>query len=300
LEVTNSTKQSAASEASPDRALADNTRARQSINKEHALALANIGVAVFPSSGKTPLIKLYNRLDTDIAPEDRAAAIKEYRKENDGKSPVHVGATKDPEVVKRMWRAFRHAVPSIACGPSGIVVFDADAKDEGPEKMGGLFEEQGGLPEGALASPTKSNGRHFIFADPDRAFTNKAGLLKKNYGTDVRGSGGQIVAPGSMLDDGRSYGTRDDLGRFMRAIVHKTLPTPPQYLTELIGASPEHSEDNVTPSKEREVIQALIDTDWPEFDDTFDPTLGKYDLDALKATNSEFATLYGNPRANST
>jgi hypothetical protein len=79
-------------------------------------------------------------------------------------------------------------------------------------------------PKGPSQSPTKSGGKHFICADPDRSFTNKAGLLKKNYGCDVRGSGGQIVAPGSMLDDGRSYGTRDDLVRFLRAFVRKTFP----------------------------------------------------------------------------
>jgi hypothetical protein len=280
---------------SPARRSSFNTRARQSINRQNALALAKIGVAVFPSSGKTPLIKLYNKLDTEITSEDRAAAIEEYRKENDGKSPIHVGSTKNPDVVKRMFRAFRDAVPSIACGPTGIVAFDADAKDDGPEKMGALFEENGGLPEGAIASPTKSGGKHFIFADPDRTFTNKAGLLKKNYGCDVRGSGGQIIAPGSLLEDGRSYGTKNDLGAFMRAIFNKTLPTPPQYLTELIGANPERSGDKVTPSKEQEVIKQLEEAEWDKYEDDFDPVLGKYDLDVLKKDNAEFAALYDNP-----
>jgi hypothetical protein len=106
------------------RVLTDNARARQNINKENALLLANVGVAVFPSGGKTPLIPMFNRLDSDISPEDRKAAIERYREDHKGKSPIHVGATKDPEVVKRMFRAFRDAVPSIACGPSRLVVFD--------------------------------------------------------------------------------------------------------------------------------------------------------------------------------
>src|SRR5262245_23822623 len=136
----------------------DNSRSRQNINKENAIALAKIGVAVFPSSGKTPLIPLYNRLDTEISPAERDAAILKYREDHDDTSPIHVGCTKDSEVVKRMWRAFRDAVPSIATGPSGLVVLDADAKDDGPEKMAALWEENGGLPRGALASPTKSGG----------------------------------------------------------------------------------------------------------------------------------------------
>jgi hypothetical protein len=271
----------------------NNTRARQNINKENALMLAKVGVAVFPSSGKTPLIPLYNRLDTDISAEDRNAAILRYREEHD-KSPIHVGCTRDPETVKRMWRAFRDAVPSIATGPSGLVVLDADAKDDGPEKMNALFEEQGGLPDGALASPTKSKGRHFIFADPDRAFTNKAGLLKKTYGTDVRGNGGQIVAPGSMLDDGRSYGTRDDLIRFLRAYVAKSFPAVPDYISELIGAHSDSSPEGeqVTPSEEAKIIARLRDVDWPGFDDVFDGTLGKYDLAAILARDADLKAVW--------
>lgn len=281
------------SEAKKLAVVVDNTRSRQNINKENALALAKIGVAVFPSNGKVPLIPLYNRLDTEIAPEDRDAAIEKYREEHDA-TPVHIGATKDPEVVKRMFRAFRDAVPSIATGPSGLVVIDADAKDDGPAKMTALFEENGGLPAGAVASPTKSGGKHFIFADPKRIFSNRAGLIKKNYGSDVRGAGGQIVAPGSMLDDGRSYGTRDDLVRFLRAFVNKSLPAFPEYVVSLIGAASDHS-DEVVPSKEREVIETLRAADLSEHESDFDPAIGKYDLDALKAENAEFKALYDNP-----
>lgn len=273
----------------------DNTRARQNTNRDYAVALAKIGVAVFPSSGKTPLIPLYNRLDTEITPEDREASIDKYKEDHDDKTPIHVGATKDPETVKRMWRAFRDAVPSIACGPTGIVVFDADSKDDGPSKMAALFEENGGLPEGALASPTKSDGRHFIFADPDRTFTNKAGLLKKNHGTDVRGAGGQIVAPGSLLDDGRSYGTKADLGKFMRAIVHKTLPLPPEYLRDLIGASPEGE----TPLSDSDpTVKTLLEQlgahAWPDFEIAFDPAIG-WSLESLREHAPDFGDLYDAP-----
>ncbi|UPK02836.1 AAA family ATPase [Bradyrhizobium sp. 170] len=256
--------------------------------------LVKVGVAVFPSSGKTPLVPMFNRLDTQISPADRAAAIEKYREEHDDKSPIHVGSTKDPEVVKRMWRAFRDAVPSIATGPSNLVVLDADAKDQGPEKMAALWEENGGLPEGVLASPTKSDGKHFILADPERSFTNKAGALKKNYGTDVRGSGGQIVAPGSLLDDGRSYGTRDDLVRFLRAYVNKTIPEVPEFIRDLIGSQAEHNDD-MSPSKERDAINALQDADWEKHENDFDPDVGEYDLEKLRAENAEFRELYDNP-----
>ncbi|MDX2277914.1 MAG: AAA family ATPase [Hyphomonadaceae bacterium] len=272
----------------------DNSRARQNINKENAIALAKIGVAVFPSSGKTPLIPMFNKLDTEISPADRDAAIEKYREHHEDKAPIHVGATKDPEVIKRMWRAHRDAVPSIATGPSGLVVLDADQKDDGPAKMRALFEENGGLPQGVIDSPTKSQGVHFIFADPERSFSNKAGALKKEYGTDVRGSGGQIVAPGSLLDDGRSYGTRDDLVRFLRAYNNKSFPEVPEFIQGLIGAQAEHNDDT-SPSKERDVIKALQDADWDKHENDFDPDLPTYDLEALRTTNAEFKELYDNP-----
>jgi hypothetical protein len=240
---------------------------------------------------------MFNRLDTEISPENRKAAIERYREDHKGKSPIHIGATKNSEVVKRMFRAFHDAVPSIACGPSRLLVFDSDSKDEGPTKMAALWEANGGLPKGAFASPTKSDGRHFIFADPERSFTNKAGLLKKEFGTDVRGSGGQIVAPGSMLDDGRSYGTREDLFRFLRSYAHNTIPEAPAFITELIGASACHNNGDISPSKERDVIKSLRNADWDVYEYDFDPVLGKYDIDQLKAKNAEFAKLYDQPSA---
>lgn len=275
----------------------DNTGARRNTNKVNAIALAKIGVAVFPSSGKVPLVPRFNKLDTEITPEDRDLAIEKFREEHDGASPVHVGATKDPETVKRMWRAHRDAVVSVACGPSGLVVLDADTKDNGPELMDALFKENGGVPEGVFVSTSRSGGKHYVFADPDSAFTNKAGLLKKNYGTDVRGTGGQFVAPGSVREDGKTYGTRADLAAFCRAITSKKIPQLPSFVTDLIGTSsgdPGTEHEQVAPSQEREVVLRLQDADWPEFEDIFDGTLGKYDLDIVKQ-DPDFAALYDEP-----
>jgi hypothetical protein len=271
----------------------DETGARRSTNKVNAIALARIGVAVFPSSGKVPLIPRFNQLDTTISAEERQAAVDEFREKNDGKDPIHVGATKDPETVKRMWRAHRDAVPSIACGPSRLVVLDADQKDNGPELMDALFEQNGGVPTGAPVLPTKSGGKHFVFADPDGTYTNKAGLLKKSYGTDVRGTGGQFVAPGSIREDGKTYGTREDLAAFCRAITGKKIPTLPSFVTELIGSQPDApAGELVTPSEEARIIAHLRDVDWPEFDDVFDGTLGKYDLSTILADNPELKAIW--------
>jgi hypothetical protein len=42
-------------------------------------------------------------------------------------------------------------------------------------------------------------------------------------------------------------------------------------------------------------IQELQETDWPDHADLFDPTIGTYDIEALKARNPEFAEAYDSP-----
>ncbi|WP_420871857.1 bifunctional DNA primase/polymerase [Bradyrhizobium septentrionale] len=108
-----------------------------------------------PLRREGPLIPRYNRADTSLSKDEREAAIDEYV-EKHGVEPAHVGATKDDAVLVKLWRKFPNAVPSISCGPSKLVVLDADKKDAGPEKLRALFEEHEGLPAGAHVNPTKS------------------------------------------------------------------------------------------------------------------------------------------------
>src|SRR5262249_42898054 len=155
-----------------------------------------------------------------------------------------------------------------------------DQKDDGPRKMRELFAEIGGIPEGTPVNPTKSGGLHFVFADPDGKFTNKAGLLKKDYGCDVRGAGGQIVGPGSIREDGKTYGTDQDRIAFLRAIAGRTLKPLPDAIVELIGAQGGDTQhEEVAPSKEREITKRLQDAEWGQHEHAFDPDLGSYDLD---------------------
>ncbi len=274
----------------------DNTNVRRQSNKKNAIQFAAVGLAVFVSDGKVPLIPRYNKLDTDLTREDVEQAVADYMEKYDGQEPVHVGATKDINVIKRMFRRFPDAVPSIACGPSRLCVLDADSKDNGPELLGALFDEHGGVPAGVPVIPTQSGGQHLVFADPDGAFTNKAGLLKKNYGTDVRGTGGQFVGPGSIREDGKTYGTNTDKFNFLRAVNAKAIPTLPGFIADKIGQS-DRSDETVTHIREREVVQALRDADHEAALAQFDPTLGQYDVEALKLANADFAALYDEPSA---
>ena len=274
----------------------DNTGARRSRNKKNAFQFAQVGLYVFPSDGKVPLIPRYNRADTSLTKADVEAAVEEFMEKHEVE-PAHVGATRDPEVIKRMWRKFPDAVPSISCGPSRLVVLDADLKDNGPAKMAELFAEIGGVPEGVPVNPTKSGGRHFVFADPEGKFTNKAGLLKKQYGTDVRGAGGQFVGPGSIREDGKTYGSDADRLNFLRAITSGKIPQLPEKIVELIGTRPEGANNEVSEKDSGGLVRHLRETDWPVFEDIFAPAEldGLYDLDALRRDNESFGPQYDAP-----
>ncbi|WP_338687739.1 AAA family ATPase [Bradyrhizobium sp. 26S5] len=275
---------------------ADTTGARQSTNRKNARFFAQAGLYVFPSDGKIPLVPRYNRADTSLSKEERETAIDEYV-EKHGVEPAHVGATKDDATLVKLWRKFPNAVPSISCGPSKLVVLDADLKDDGPRKLRMLFAERGGLPAGIAINPTKSGGEHFVFGDPEGKFSNRAGLLKKNCGTDVRGTGGQFVAPGSIREDGATYGTQADKQNFVRAVVGGKLPTLPDYIVELIGTQPDSESAPLNDSDP--VVKGLIEElgvgERDGFLSLFDSTVGKFPLDYIRQCRPDFDFFYDHP-----
>lgn len=273
----------------------DNTQARRLTNLSSAKMFAKIGLYVFVSNGKTPLIPRFNKIDTQLTQDEREQAIEEFEARH-GKPPVHVGATKDLDVIKKMFHAYPDAVWSIACGPSKIVVIDADSKDNGPELIGKHFDKHG-LPVGCVVVPTQSGGRHYIFRDPEGKFTNSAGLLKKDYGCDVRGVGGQYIAPGRIREDGKTYGTKKDMIAFARAVVHGTLPELPGHIVELIGTRPE---GEAPLSDSDPVVKSLLEQlgadEWPDFSIAFDPAVG-WSLESLREHAPDFGELYDAPGA---
>jgi len=103
---------------------------RRTFNKRNALRYARIGIYGFVSNEKTPLVPRYNKADVALSQEEREAAIAEFV-EKHGEPPVHVGATRNSDVVKRLFQKYPDAVWSIATGPNNLVVIDADAKDDG-------------------------------------------------------------------------------------------------------------------------------------------------------------------------
>ena len=95
----------------------------------------------------------------------------------------------------------------VNCGRAGLVVIDCDRHDDsvdGVKNFHDLCDEHGFDPESTFAVSTPSGGRHYYFSrrgvDEDVRISNSRGRLPD--GVDVRGSGGQVVGPGSRTSDG--------------------------------------------------------------------------------------------------
>ncbi|WP_144836192.1 bifunctional DNA primase/polymerase [Kocuria rosea] len=105
-------------------------------------------------------------------------------------------ATKDPEQVKRWWRATPDANIGIATGASDLVVVDLDVK----HAADGLRSWHDRTVDLDLPEPvvvhTPSGGLHLYYqTDPG---ADRIGIsADKDSGIDVRADGGYVVAPGS-------------------------------------------------------------------------------------------------------
>ena len=111
-------------------------------------------------------------------------------------------ATTDPDTINRWWKGEQSGCGvGIATGAaSGIWVLDIDDRDALYE----LEREHCELPA-TLTSITGSGGEHQIYQWPDdgRTINNSAsGFIQ---GIDVRGEGGQIVAPPTTHPNGNTY-----------------------------------------------------------------------------------------------
>ena len=138
----------------------------------------------------------------------------------------------DLDVTRARWEKTPHANIGAATGSrSGIWIFDVDVDDgiDGVASLAKLEAEHGPLPPTIEAS-TPRDGRHLYWRwdaeGPE--IRNSAGRI--GPGLDVRGEGGSIVLPPSVLSDGRGYRwARNDVSTFADAppwLVKLALPPP--------------------------------------------------------------------------
>lgn len=113
--------------------------------------------------------------------------------------------TADPKLIGQ-WLTGAGAY-GIACGPSGLVVIDLDvaipASEGGEAAFTALVNSAGAKWPSTFTVRTPSGGWHLYFqADPQVKITVSTGTVAPHV--DVRGVGGYVVGPGSVID-GRPY-----------------------------------------------------------------------------------------------
>jgi hypothetical protein len=118
----------------------------------------------------------------------------------------------------------------IKTGPqSGVWVLDLDKRNGGKDGLASLrayAAERGVELPDTLTVRSPSNGWHVYLAwDDATPIGNRAGVLP---GVDVRGAGGYVVGPGSVID-GRAYAVAIDA----------PIAVAPDWLVELVGTAPE-------------------------------------------------------------
>jgi len=262
--------------------------ARRRHNRDLALKLGESGLYVFPSLDKTPCVKRWPERAEDIA-EDRGEA-------------EFMGSTRDAKIIREMWRAFPDAVPSVSAGPSGLLVLDADSKKGGPAHLLDWAEREGVDLSQFPTTRTQSDGLH-VYMSNSAALGSAAGAFG-DLGVDVRGAGGQVVAPGAIRADGKRYVQERGRPELLAALRAGAIPQTPEAVRLAIarGCTRISGHDGASSNVERldvaREMRALQELDWPDFAELTDALDGKYDLDALARKDSEFAELRDRGDAN--
>lgn len=154
-------------------------------NCETALSLAAAGFSVFPchSGG------------------EKAKAPMPFIKWREAST------TNDRQILQ-WWQKWPDAAIGLDLAKSGLIVIDADRHDEssdGVEAFGQLMSGHGFDPDSAPLVATPSQGNHHYFRQrPGEALGNSEGAIR-GKGINVRGHGGYVIAPGTVMADGRVY-----------------------------------------------------------------------------------------------
>lgn len=160
-------------------------------NLQLALRLAAQGIPVFPCRERTETVNGNVR-------KEKSPATKNGFKD----------ASTDPAQIRAWWARRPYALVGMPTGKaSGFAVLDLDrhsAESDGIAALADMGHKPQDLTD--MRAPTAGNGMHLYFEHQD-GITNSDRHLPK--GIDVRAEGGFVIAPGTMFQDGRSYGQLD-------------------------------------------------------------------------------------------
>lgn len=141
-------------------------------------------------------------------------------------------ATIDTAQIDKWWGAWPNANVGIAAGKSGLIVLDAD-----------LYKEHAGHISNneTVTSLTGGGGEHLVYLHP--VGTPQLGNSKRGLPSyiDVRGWGGQFLAPPSLHPSGNVYQWEEGYGPHQIT----PLPLPDDILAPLVAAAVEQGQFDV-------------------------------------------------------
>ena len=161
-----------------------------------------------------------------------AAGSKKPFKDSHGLSD----ATREVDVVRAWWGKAGRSNIGIATGPqSGFWALDIDPKHGGDKSLEALTERNGNLPA-TVAVLTPSGGMHMWWKWREDGPEIRNSASRVGPGIDVRGAGGYVISPPSVLRNGRRYCWIEGRREILHApdwLVALTLPPqPPQQQRE--------------------------------------------------------------------
>jgi hypothetical protein len=176
-------------------------------NATTALALVRAGLAVFPCQSGGPKAK-------------QPMPFIKWRE----------ASTAAEHQILQWWKKWPDAAIGLDLAKCGLIVIDADRHDpdrDGVEAFGALMAAHGHDPDAAPLVATPSSGNHHFFRQPaGKQLGNGRGSLPA--GVDVRGHGGYVIAPGTIMESG-VYELFGDLS---------AAPELPAWLVAILDAKP--------------------------------------------------------------
>ncbi len=262
---------------------ADQDKNREIHNLRVALTLVDAGVFVHPCkacSGKGSKEPFNDRWQDDAVGMTNRLSSGRFR-----------GSTNDPKLVRKMWAKYPGAVPGIPAGLNQLAVLDPDTKDgkDGIRKLGEFFAAHDYDPsaDGSVTVPTTNSGAHIYFRATDGLESNAQGDLKA-LDTDVRAGNGYVIAPGSKMANGTSYGEIADLLKLVKAVKSKTLPVVPSFVVKTISSS--SAIVKVDGSARKQLARRLLENHSQRMEDEdLTPSRDRYDLQVVREIDRAFA-----------
>lgn len=175
-------------------------------NLETALSLALAGMAVFPCHAGGEQAK-------------RPMPFIKWRE----------ASTTDVGKIRQWWAKWPNAAIGLDLAKCGLIVIDCDrhSDDDGVEAFGLLTSEHHHNVDTSPLVATPKEGTHVYFRQPEgKELGNARGTLPA--GIDVRGAGGYVIAPGTVMEDGRIYELFGSLS---------AVPVLPEWLVSILGSS---------------------------------------------------------------